>query len=117
MHRFGPLLPKATMHVARAEWASAKAQDGCYQLEKNFRGKTGGRPPRTIYRACDALSPRVAFGGLKHGTLTDRSTPIFYQYAKHGFRKSIFDRPSRAFLILQIWLGLLWTPNCALYKS
>jgi hypothetical protein len=28
-------------------------------------GKAGGRPPRTIYCACDALSPRVAFGGLK----------------------------------------------------
>jgi hypothetical protein len=53
------------MHVARAEWASSKAEGGCYQLEElHIIGKAGGRPPRTIYRACDALSPRVALGGL-----------------------------------------------------
>jgi hypothetical protein len=28
-------------------------------------GKAGGSQPRTIYSAFDALSPRVAFGGLK----------------------------------------------------
>jgi hypothetical protein len=52
------------MPVARAEWASAKAEGGCYPLEELLSGKTGGRPPRTIYCACDDLSPGVALGGL-----------------------------------------------------
>jgi len=66
--RLSPFAAKrATMHVAVLREPIGRAQRHKMDATSNrscFKGKPGWLPPRTIYGACHALSPRVAIGGM-----------------------------------------------------